>query len=98
MKEATQTFPTENEKTLRNQVFNCIQCGYCSSFCEVSFIAEDTPRKIIRFLQCNDTEEAVKSPFLRLCKQCLTCTRICPQGVDVAEIMRRLVRKRFIKN
>lgn len=98
MKESIQAFANQNENSIHNHVFNCIQCGYCSSFCEVSFIAEDTPRKIIRFLQCNDTEEAVKSPFLRLCKQCLTCTRMCPQGVDVAEIMRRLVRQRFINN
>lgn len=85
---------TSNE--MHHDIFDCVQCGYCSAFCKVSFVSENSPRKVIRFLQRDDLEMAAKSPFLTLCKQCQTCSLICPQGVDVAEIMRRLARYRFL--
>ncbi|MBT4526691.1 MAG: hypothetical protein HN590_02020 [Calditrichaeota bacterium] len=96
MKEALSKSALEFNEQVNNSFYKCIQCGYCSSFCAVFFYSEDTPRKIIRYLQCNDIDKASQSPFLRLCKQCLTCSQVCPQGVDVAKIMRRLVRHNFI--
>ncbi len=79
-----------------SDIFDCVQCGYCSAYCKVSFISEDSPRKVIRFLQQDDIDKAVKSSFVTLCKQCQTCTWMCPQGIDVAGIMRHLVRHHFI--
>ncbi len=65
----------------------CVQCGRCSGGCPVAFESEDTPRKIIRFLQWGWLEEAGRSPFLWLCASCQTCTTRCPRGVDIAGIM-----------
>ncbi len=80
----------------REETAPCVQCGYCSAYCEVAFLAADTPRKVLRFIQRNDPDRAATSSFLMLCKQCQTCSLTCPQGVDVAGIMRRLVRSRFL--
>lgn len=74
----------------------CVQCGQCSSSCGVAFVSAHTPRKVIRFLQWRFWDDAVHSPFLKLCKQCLVCTVRCPQGIDVAGVMRQLVRDYFI--
>lgn len=78
------------------RVSGCVQCGLCSSSCGVGFATAHTPRKLIRFMQWGLWEEALNSPFLRLCKQCLTCTVRCPEDIDVAGVMRRLVREYFI--
>lgn len=86
----------ENSATIGNETAPCVQCGYCSAYCEVAFLAADSPRKVLRFLQRNDQQRAATSPFLMLCKQCQTCSLTCPQGIDVAGIMRRLVRNRFL--
>jgi heterodisulfide reductase subunit C len=96
MTEPLQRSPSSSVKDIYHEIFNCVQCGYCSAFCEVSFVSVDSPRKVIRLLQRDNLEEAVKSSFLTLCKQCQTCSLMCPQGIDVAGIMRRLVRNRFL--
>lgn len=88
--------PAGDLKDLRRAVSACVQCGCCSAYCAVSFLCGESPRKIMRFLQRDDLPAAAGSSFLKLCKQCQTCTLVCPQGVDVAEAMRVLVRHRFL--
>jgi len=96
MTEPLPMLPSGNANEMHHDISGCVQCGYCSASCEVSFVSEDTPRKVIRFLQRDDLEKAAKSSFLILCKQCQTCSLVCPQGIDVAGIMRRLVHCRFL--
>ncbi len=74
----------------------CVQCGRCTSACVAGFQAGETPRQVIRLLQWNDIEGAVRSGFLNSCKQCVTCTVSCPQGVDVAGLLRMLMRASFL--
>ncbi len=95
MKESSSSV-SENPVITGKETASCVQCGYCSAYCEVAFLATDTPRKVLRFLQREDPQRAATSPFLMLCKQCQTCSLTCPQGIDVAGIMRRLVRDRFL--
>jgi heterodisulfide reductase subunit C len=96
MTELREAPPSINVNDVPHEAYRCVQCGYCSAFCEVSFISSDTPRKLIRFLQRDDLEKAAASSFLMLCKQCQTCSFTCPRGIDVAKIMRHLVRNRFL--
>ncbi len=74
----------------------CVQCGRCSSTCAVAFKTSDTPRKVIRHIQRDDFARAAGSPFLHLCKQCINCTVSCPRRIDVAGVMRSLVKARFL--
>ncbi|MBU2644783.1 4Fe-4S dicluster domain-containing protein [bacterium] len=78
-------------------VKNCMQCGRCSSSCLAAFQSDDSPRKVIRLLQWGLQSEAMNSPFLRLCIQCLKCTDACPVSVDVAGVIRKLTRDHFLK-
>jgi len=74
----------------------CVQCGRCTSACMAGFQSGKTPRQVIRHLQWNEIEEAIHSTFLNSCKQCVTCTVRCPQGVDVAGLFRMLMRASFL--
>ena len=96
MTELSQRPLTDNPFDIQDDISPCVQCGYCSAFCEVSFLSVDTPRKVIRFIKRQRLDKAVNSSFLMLCKQCQTCTVACPHGIDVAGVMRRLVRARFL--
>lgn len=70
----------------------CVQCGRCTSACLAGFQSGETPRQVIRHLQWDEIEEAIDGTFLNSCKQCVACTLKCPQGVDVAGVMRMLMR------
>jgi len=74
------------EKLLR-----CFQCGTCTSDCPVARFSETyRPRQIIRMAQLGLKERLLKSDTLWLCASCFTCTDRCPQGVEVASVIRVL--------
>jgi heterodisulfide reductase subunit C len=74
------------EKLLR-----CFQCGTCTSDCPVARFSDDyRPRRIIRMAQLGLKERVLNSSTLWLCAACFTCTDRCPQGVDVASVIRVL--------
>ena len=74
------------EKLLR-----CFQCGTCTSDCPVArFSDEYRPRRIIRMAQLGLKERVLNSGTLWLCAACFTCTDRCPQGVEVASVIRVL--------
>ena len=74
------------EKLLR-----CFQCGTCTSDCPVARFSDDyRPRRIIRMAQLGLKERVLNSGTLWLCAACFTCTDRCPQGVEVASVIRVL--------
>jgi heterodisulfide reductase subunit C len=74
------------EKLLR-----CFQCGTCTSDCPVARFSDDyRPRRIIRMAQLGLKERVLNSSTLWLCAACFTCTDRCPQGVEVASVIRVL--------
>ena len=74
------------EKLLR-----CFQCGTCTSDCPVArFSNEYRPRTIIRMAQLGLKKRVLSSSTLWLCAACFTCTDRCPQGVEVASVIRVL--------
>jgi len=95
MKNSSKSNPSVGVDLSTHGINDCVQCGRCAAVCRVSFISAESPRRVVRYLQRGDLDGAVRCGFLMLCKQCRTCTLTCPQGVDVAEIMRTLVRYRF---
>lgn len=68
-------------------VTRCIQCGKCSAGCEVAPDMEESPSRIMRFLQLNMKERALTSEMVWTCTSCLTCTARCPEGIDIAKVM-----------
>jgi len=74
------------EKLLR-----CFQCGTCTSDCPVARYSDTyRPRTLIRMATLGLKDRVLKSDTLWLCAACFTCTDRCPQGVEVASVIRVL--------
>ena len=74
------------EKLLR-----CFQCGTGTSDCPVARFSDAyRPRTLIRMAQLGLKERVLTCSTLWLCAACFTCTDRCPQGVEVASVIRVL--------
>jgi heterodisulfide reductase subunit C len=69
------------------EVSHCIQCGKCSAGCTVAPDMEESPSRIIRFIQLNMKERALTSSMVWTCSACHACTVRCPEGIDIAKVM-----------
>jgi heterodisulfide reductase subunit C len=73
------------------KIMRCFQCGTCTSDCPVARFSDTyRPRQIIRMAQLGLRERVLNSDTLWLCAACFTCTDRCPQGVEVASVIRVL--------
>ena len=69
----------------------CFQCGTCTADCPIArFSAIYSPRKIMRMTQLGMKDRLLSSESLWLCAACFTCVDHCPQGVDIAGVVRTL--------
>lgn len=67
----------------------CYLCGSCAGGCPVGrLITAYNPRKIVRMASLGLKDEVLKSNSLWFCTACFTCTDRCPQGLEVASIIR----------
>lgn len=69
----------------------CFQCGTCTADCPIARFSEIySPRKIMRMTQLGMKNRLLSSESLWLCAACFTCVDHCPQGVDIAGVLRAL--------
>jgi heterodisulfide reductase subunit C len=69
----------------------CFQCGTCTADCPISrFNDFYRPRKIARMVQLGLKDRLLSDDALWLCSTCYTCVDHCPQGVEIAGIVRAL--------
>jgi heterodisulfide reductase subunit C len=69
----------------------CFQCGTCTADCPISRFSEFyRPRKIARMVQLGLKDRLLSDKALWLCSTCFTCVDHCPQGVEIAGIVRAL--------
>jgi len=69
----------------------CFQCGTCTADCPISrFSGLYRPRKIARMVQLGLRDRLLSDEALWLCSTCFTCVDHCPQGVEIAGIVRAL--------
>lgn len=69
----------------------CYQCGTCTADCPISrFNDLYRPRKIARMVQFGLKDRLLSDKALWLCTNCFTCVDHCPQGVEIAGIVRVL--------
>jgi len=69
----------------------CYQCGTCTADCPISRFSEFyRPRKIARMVQLGLKDRLLSDDALWLCSTCFTCVDHCPQGVEIAGIVRAL--------
>lgn len=69
----------------------CFQCGTCTADCPISRFSDFyRPRKIARMVQLGLKDRLLSDDALWLCSTCFTCVDHCPQGVEIAGIVRAL--------
>jgi len=74
------------KEKLMNETLNfCYQCGECTSICPVSD-SGFKPHDFIAKLAMGLANEA----YAWRCLTCRTCMEVCPQGVEIPEIVREL--------
>jgi len=73
------------------KVMVCFQCGTCTADCPISRFSDFyRPRKIARMVQLGLKDRLLSDEALWLCSACFTCVDHCPQGVEIAGIVRAL--------
>ena len=68
-------------------VFDCYQCGNCSSGCPVVDYMDIAPNQVLKLAQYGSIEEILQSETIWVCSTCLQCSTRCPKGIDVAKLM-----------
>lgn len=66
----------------KEKLERCIQCGKCSSGCEIN-----RPHRLLRLISIGETDKLFESGEIWKCTTCFTCSERCPQGVGVTEIL-----------
>jgi len=68
----------------------CVTCGLCASACPVSGVDGFDPRKLVRMvgLGLHDLVESARWPWI--CTMCGKCEHLCPMGIDITEVVRRV--------
>lgn len=66
---------------------DCYQCGKCTAGCPVAVRMDLAPNQLIRLLQLDDSETALRSSTIWECVSCQTCSARCPKSVDCAGVM-----------
>ncbi len=69
------------------KIYNCYQCGKCTSSCPLSDVFEYKPNQIIRLVQSGKIDAIINSNSIFLCLSCAICSSRCPQDVHIATIM-----------
>jgi NADPH-dependent glutamate synthase beta subunit-like oxidoreductase/Pyruvate/2-oxoacid:ferredoxin oxidoreductase delta subunit len=68
----------------------CEQCGLCSSACPLTGVNGFNIRRILRYVELGLTEEIANSPSPWFCTTCGRCEGVCPNGVEILDIIRPL--------
>ncbi|MGD9308457.1 MAG: 4Fe-4S dicluster domain-containing protein [Desulfosarcina sp.] len=68
----------------------CLTCAMCASACPVAGVDDFDPRKMVRMVSLGLLEPAVQSRWPWICTMCGKCEQICPMGIDIADITRRI--------
>ena len=78
------------EEISGQNVFDCYQCGICSSGCPVTDYMDFPPNQVIRLAQLGCVDEILSSRTIWICSTCLQCSTRCPKGIEVAKVMEAL--------
>ncbi|MFH1809488.1 MAG: 4Fe-4S dicluster domain-containing protein [Pseudomonadota bacterium] len=82
-------FRRVNEISGQN-IYQCMQCGTCSSVCPMSGDMEITPRQAMLMMQHGMIDEVADSRTPWLCASCHSCQVRCPRGIEVPRVMEAL--------
>lgn len=73
------------------KIMHCFQCGTCTADCPIArFTDSYRPRKLMRMTHLGLKDRLLSGDVIWLCSTCFACIDHCPQGVEVASIVRAL--------
>jgi len=73
----------------KNRVFNCLECGKCTSVCPISrFNGTYSPRRFASRGIFYGSGDIGKDNLLWSCLTCKQCSLVCPANVNYSEFMR----------
>ena len=73
----------------------CMNCGICTSVCPAAEFSDYDPRILLNIVQTGDDaelEKLLKSDFIWLCGQCMSCKTRCPRN-NVPGLMINVLRR-----
>lgn len=65
----------------------CYQCGKCSAGCPVAEHMDLLPHQLMRMVQMERVDRALRSEAIWKCVSCMTCSTRCPKSVDCAGVI-----------
>lgn len=68
----------------------CLACAMCASACPVAGVDDFDPRKMVRMVSLGMHDQAVRSRWPWICTMCGKCEQLCPMGIEIPDITRRL--------
>ncbi len=68
----------------------CLTCAMCASACPVAGVDDFDPRKMVRMVSLGMVDQVVQSRWPWICTMCGKCEQVCPMGVGIADITRRI--------
>ncbi len=69
----------------------CFQCGSCTADCPIARFSDAyKPRRLMRMTQLGMKDRVLSSDAIWLCAACFTCVDHCPQGAELAGVLRAL--------
>ncbi len=69
---------------------DCLTCAMCASACPVAGVDDFDPRKIVRMVSLGMETMVADSRWPWICTMCGKCEQVCPMGIDIADMMRRI--------
>lgn len=79
------------------RIYSCMQCGTCSGTCPVSIYMDLSPRRVMALVREGFRDEALSSQTVWLCASCYGCAAVCPQKINVTDVMYALKREAMIR-
>lgn len=71
----------------RQTVDLCWHCKTCSAGCPFVEHMDLLPNHVIRLVQLNQREDALRCRTIWICVGCHTCSTQCPNAIDIASVM-----------
>ncbi|MFC1863495.1 4Fe-4S dicluster domain-containing protein [Thermodesulfobacteriota bacterium] len=89
-KQSSKNIASQLESLSGQNVYRCIQCGYCSGSCPMTDNMDALPRRVIHLAQLNLHEQLETLKMYWVCTSCQNCGVACPRGIDLPRIMEAL--------